>query len=117
MLSRRQLLQAAALAVIVPTYRPTSGLAQTERYGFLSTRAIAEAGFIYGLPIVISYAMMYEQAVDRTSAKFKGPFNQIKSEDSVFTYKDAAVSLPNNDTLFSVAWLDLRVEPIVLSFR
>ena len=51
------------------------------------TKAIAEEGFIYGLPIVMNYAVMYEYAVDRNSGQFKAPFNQINSEARVFTYK------------------------------
>ncbi len=77
--------------------------------------AIAEEGFIYGLPIVMNYAVMYEYAVDRNSGQFKAPFNQIKNEARVFTYKDTAVVTPNSDTPYSFAWLDLRAEPIVLS--
>src|SRR5258705_1911288 len=42
------------------------------------TQAIAEEGFIYGLPIVMNYAVMYEYSVDRNSGQFKAPFNQIK---------------------------------------
>jgi hypothetical protein len=78
-------------------------------------RAIAEEGFIYGLPIVLNYAVMYEYAVDRDSGQFKAPFNQINNEARVFTYKDTAVITPNSDTPYSVVWLDLRAEPIVLS--
>jgi hypothetical protein len=29
------------------------------------TKAIAEEGFIYGLPIVMNYAVMFEYAVDK----------------------------------------------------
>ncbi|MEA5532587.1 DUF1254 domain-containing protein [Crocosphaera sp. XPORK-15E] len=79
------------------------------------TKAIAEAGFIYGLPIVMNYAVMYEYAVDKNSGQFKAPFNQIKNEARVFTYKDTAVITANSDTPYSFAWLDLRAEPIVLS--
>jgi hypothetical protein len=79
------------------------------------TKAIAEEGFIYGLPIVMNYAVMYEYAVDRDSSQFKAPFNQIKNEARVFTYKDTAIVTPNSDTPYSFAWLDLRAEPIVLS--
>jgi hypothetical protein len=79
------------------------------------TRAIAEEGFIYGLPIVMKYAVMYEYAVDRDSGQFKAPFNQINNEARVFTYKDTAIITPNSDTPYSLAWLDLRAEPIVLS--
>ncbi len=79
------------------------------------TRAIAEEGFIYGLPIVMNYAVMYEYAVDRDSGQFKAPFNQIKNEARVFTYKDTAIITPNSDTPYSIVWLDLRAEPIVLS--
>jgi len=31
------------------------------------TKAIAEEGFIYGLPIVMNYAVMYEYAVDKSN--------------------------------------------------
>ena len=79
------------------------------------TKAIAEEGFIYGLPIVMNYAVMYEYSVDKNSGQYKAPFNQIKNEARVFTYKDTAVVTPNSDTPYSFAWLDLRAEPIVLS--
>jgi hypothetical protein len=79
------------------------------------TKAIAEEGFIYGLPVVINYAVMNEYAVDRNSSQFKAPFNQIKNEHRVFTYEDTAVVTPNSDTPYSALWLDLRAEPIVLS--
>lgn len=83
--------------------------------GIEETKAIAEEGFIYGLPIVMNYAVMYEYAVDRNSGQFKAPFNQILNEPRVFTYKDTAIITPNSDTPYSLLWLDLRAEPIVLS--
>jgi hypothetical protein len=79
------------------------------------TKAIAEEGFIYGLPIVMNYAVMYEYAVDKSNPQFKAPFNQIKNEPRVYTYKDTAIVTPNSDTPYSLLWLDLRAEPIVLS--
>jgi hypothetical protein len=78
-------------------------------------KTIAEEGFIYGLPIVMNYAVMYEYAVDKNSGQFKAPFNQIKNEARVYTYKDTAVVTPNSDTPYSFCWMDLRAEPIVLS--
>ena len=79
------------------------------------TKAIAEEGFIYGLPIVMNYAVMYEYCVDKNSGQYKAPFNQIKNEARVFTYKDTAIITPNSDTPYSLLWLDLRAEPMVLS--
>jgi hypothetical protein len=78
-------------------------------------KAIAEEGFIYGLPIVMNYAVMYEYSVDRNSGQFKAPFNQIKNEARVFTYKDTSIVTPNSDTPYSFLWMDLRAEPMVLS--
>jgi hypothetical protein len=63
----------------------------------------------------MNYAVMYEYAVDRNSGQFKAPFNQIKNEPNVFTYKDTAIVTPNSDTPYSFVWMDLRAEPIVLS--
>src|SRR6266567_1180446 len=79
------------------------------------TKAIAEEGFIYGLPIVMNYAVMYEYAVDKKSGQYKAPFNQINNEARVFTYKDTSVITPNSDTPYSILWTDLRAEPILLS--
>jgi hypothetical protein len=79
------------------------------------TKAIAEEGFIYGLPIVMNYAVMYEFAVDSKGSQFKAPFNEIKSLHHVATYKDTAVVTPNSDTPYSTLWLDLRAEPMVIS--
>jgi hypothetical protein len=83
--------------------------------GFAETKAIAEEGFIYGLPIVMNYAVMYEYCVDKSSGQYKAPFNQIFNEHRVFTYKDTAIITPNSDTPYSLLWLDLRSEPWVLS--
>jgi hypothetical protein len=79
------------------------------------TKAIAEEAFIYGLPIVMNYAVMYEYAVDKGGPQFKAPFNQIKNEARVFTYEDTAIITPNSDTPYSFMWMDLRAEPMVLS--
>jgi hypothetical protein len=58
------------------------------------TKAIAEEGFIYGLPIVMNYAVMNEFAVDTNSSQFKAPFNEINNQHRVATYKDTAVVTP-----------------------
>jgi len=83
--------------------------------GIEETKTIAEEGFIYGLPLVMNYAVMYEYAVDKDSGQYKAAFNVIKNEARVFTYKDTAVVTPNSDTPYSFLWLDLRAEPVVIS--
>jgi len=89
--------------------------ADKHRPSIAETKAIAEEGFIYGLPIVMNYAVMYAYAVDHNSGQFKAPFNQIKNEARVFTYEDTAIVTPNSDTPYSFLWMDLRAEPMVLS--
>jgi hypothetical protein len=106
---RLNLVVAALAAVLAPTTVHAADATPAE------TRAIAEEGFIYGLPIMMNYAVMYEYAVDRDSGQFKAPFNQLKNEPNVFTYKDTAIPTPNSDTPYSFVWMDLRAEPIVLS--
>jgi hypothetical protein len=56
------------------------------------TKDIAEQGFIYGLPIVMNYAVMNEFAVNPNSGQFKAPFNQILNEHRVSTPEDTAVT-------------------------
>jgi hypothetical protein len=100
----RQLPQVQAKPWLSPSVRDSS-----------RPKDIAEAGFIYGLPIVMSYGVMNEYAVDKSSGQYKAPFNTLFNEARVFTYEDTAVITPNSDTPYSFAWLDLRAEPIVFS--
>ena len=117
-LTKRDLLRSTALVAITATISK-SGLVlaqtSTERSGAFKAKDIAEAGFIYGLPIVTYYGAMYEFAIDRSSGQFKAPLNQIHNEANVFTYKDTAVVRPNSDTPYSMLFMDLRTEPLVLS--
>ena len=50
-------------------------------------KAIAEEGFIYGLPLVMNYAVMNEFAIDKKSSQFKAPFNEINNQHRVATSK------------------------------
>ncbi len=111
--TKRSLLRAAALA---PFAAPLPVMAQPGGQPTAAEiRAIAEAGFIYGLPIVMNYAVMYDYAVNRNSGQFKAPFNQIHNEARVFTWRDTAIVSPNSDTPYSLLWTDLRAEPMILS--
>ncbi|MDC7987347.1 DUF1254 domain-containing protein, partial [Rhodoplanes sp. TEM] len=83
--------------------------------GFFKAKDIAEAGFVYGLPIVMNYGVLYDFVIDRNSGQWKAPFNTLHNEARVFTWRDTSIVTPNSDTPYSMVWLDLRAEPMVLS--
>ena len=117
MLTKRDFLHSTALAAVTVamTSIPSSAQTKAEWPDIIEAKNIAEEGFIYGLPIVMNYAVMYEYSVDKNSGQFKAPFNHIKNEARVFTPKDTSIVTPNSDTPYSFLWMDLRAEPIVLS--
>ncbi|MBY5485360.1 DUF1254 domain-containing protein [Rhizobium leguminosarum bv. viciae] len=118
MLTKRDLLRSAAMAALVAaTAKSTPGLAQNkpEWPSLMEAKDIAEEGFIYGLPLVMNYAVMNEFAVDRNSGQFKAPFNKINNMHQVASPADTAIITPNSDTPYSILWLDLRAEPMVIS--
>ncbi|KAA0971209.1 DUF1254 domain-containing protein [Aureimonas fodinaquatilis] len=79
------------------------------------TREIARDAYVYGVPIVTSYATMYAFSVDRNNSQYKGPFNSLLNIARVFTPEDTAFVTPNSDTPYTFIGLDLRAEPIVLT--
>ena len=115
MITKRELIHSAAWIAAGSVSGSSLAFAQSSRPGVVEAAKIAEAGYIYGLPIVMNYGVMYEYVVDKTSSQYKGPFNTILNEARVFTYKDTSVITPNSDTPYSMLWLDLRAEPIVIS--
>jgi hypothetical protein len=119
MLTKRDLLRstAALAALAVATAKSTPAIAQNRADWprLLEAKDIAEEGFIYGLPLVMNYAVMQEYAVDKNSGQFKAPFNEIYNMHHVATPADTAIITPNSDTPYSMLWLDLRAEPMVIS--
>src|SRR5215470_17117738 len=85
---------AIALAALSACASNKDAIAQAEakrRPGFTETKFVAEEGLIYGLPIVMNYAVVYDFFIDRNSGQWKAPFNQIYNERRLFTYKDTSV--------------------------
>jgi hypothetical protein len=78
-------------------------------------RTIAREAYIYGYPMVDGYRVQYAYCVDRHNPEFKAPWNQLRNIPRVFTPDDKAIVAPNSDTPYSMAGLDLRAEPIVLT--
>ena len=116
MISKRDLLVATAATTLgTAAAIPRSARAQADRPGIVGAFETAQAAFVFGLPIVMNYAVMYEFVIDRNSSQFKAPFNTIWNDAQVFTWRDTAIPTPNSDTPYSLCWLDLRAEPIVLS--
>jgi hypothetical protein len=78
-------------------------------------RAVAKEAYIYGFPMVDSYRIQYSYLVDPNDPEFKAPWNQIRNIARVYTPDDKAIQTPNSDTPYSMAGLDLRAEPMVIT--
>jgi hypothetical protein len=103
-----------ALSFLMVWLTTLPGMAQ-EKAARSETRAVAEEAFIYGLPLVMNYGVVYESFIDKASSQYKCPFNQIYNTARVFTPKDTAVVTPNSDTPYSFFCADLRAEPVVFT--
>ncbi len=75
---------------------------------------VAEDAYVFGFPLVLMDVTKAVTTAVRKPQGFRAPINQfahwLAFPDS--TYTD--VVNPNVDTLYSLAWLDLAKEPIVM---
>ncbi len=70
---------------------------------------IGTQAYIWGYSLVILKRTLRGLALKRGV-----PLNQFIRTERLATPESKAVVLPNNDTLYASAWLDLRQEPIIL---
>jgi hypothetical protein len=103
----RVVVMAAAAVLVMPAAHAAVSEAEA--------RAIARDAYVYGLPMVDQYRVMYAYSVDKTNPQYQGPFNSILNIARVFTPDDTAFVTPNSDTPYSFAGLDLRSEPVVIT--
>ena len=77
--------------------------------------AIAEEAYIYAFPMLENYRTMYVQAIDRNAPGYGAPFNEIAHRTELLGPEFKDIVRPNNDTMYSFAWLDLRAQPVVIT--
>jgi hypothetical protein len=76
---------------------------------------IAVDAYIYGYPLVLMYITKKVTTNVPKAERENAPVNQIAHLRAFPDYTFTDVVSPNADTLYSIAWLDLQSEPIVLS--
>ena len=106
---------AGAIAVTILTGSPMLTTIRAADVTPAEIKTIAEEGFIYGLPIVMNYGVMYKYVIDKNSSQYKAPFNKLYNMRRVATPEDTAIVTPNSDTPYSIGFMDLRAEPVVIS--
>lgn len=81
------------------------------------TYALARDAYLYAYPIVSMDATMRQatNVPDATSVNMRAPVNQFAHVRSYPKADEKDVVRFNFDTLYSLAWLDLSKEPVVLS--
>jgi hypothetical protein len=75
--------------------------------------AIAKEGYIFCYPLNYYYRTLYSQIADPANKKNLGGFGKWR-HDPLATVKDKETTMPNLDTPYSWAWVDVRSEPWVL---
>ena len=76
---------------------------------------IAEAAYVYAFPMMENYRTMFVQAVEDSSPGYAAPFNTLSHRSELLGPEFKEIVRPNNDTLYSFGWLDLRAQPVVIS--
>ena len=78
-------------------------------------RETAEEAYIFAYPMIENYRTMLGMAVLEDAPSYRAPFNEFYHSTELLDASFTDVVRPNNDTLYSFLWLDLRSEPMVLT--
>lgn len=78
-------------------------------------RTIAEEAYVYAYPMLENYRTMYVQAIDKASGAYVATFNELSHKTELLGPDFKDIVRPNNDTMYSFAWLDLRAQPMVIT--
>jgi len=92
----------------------TSGVCAQDKVAPDEAKKIAKEAYIFNYPLVMMYRTMYLQAIDPKSKSYSGGFGKWLHLGTS-SPKDTDIVSPNNDSPYSYAWVDVRVEPWVLT--
>lgn len=75
---------------------------------------MASDAYIYFYPIVQNLKTLFFASIWPHTPTY-GAVNQFRHATQLLDWRFSSVVAPNNDTLYSQAWLDLEEQPVVLS--
>src|SRR5215510_7212842 len=107
---------AAVLSLSVMAVRSSPVAAQAAAVGEQEAQAMATEAYLYFYPLV-TMDLTRRQMTNVPAGKEPayGPPNTFNNVPAYPTANDKVVVRPNFDTLYSIAWLDLTREPVVVS--
>lgn len=116
---RRGVLAQAALGAALVLALPTGAWAQAGPSGLTAeeTYALAKDAYLYAYPLV-SMDVTMRQALnvpDAETVTLRAPVNQFAHARAYPKAEEKDVVRYNFDTLYSMAWLDLAREPVILT--
>lgn len=91
-----------------------SSPAEADRIQPKEAREIAREAYIALYPLVMNYRIMFLQAINRKPGFSAGGFG-VWVHHELALPGDKDIPMPNADTHYSSAWVDLRAEPWVLT--
>ena len=88
---------------------------EADRPSIVETKAIAEEGLIYGLPLVMYYTSAYELFVDPTSSQYKAPIGTSHQRSAGIYLQGYGGHHAKQRHAVLPDGVDLRAEPTVIS--
>jgi hypothetical protein len=108
-----------AVAFVVACNRgqsaPDSSTGDEANLSAEDVKAIAEQAYVYAYPMLETYRTMFLQAIDRSAPGYLAPFNELTHKSELLGPEFKDIVRPNNDTMYSFGWLDLRAQPLVIT--
>jgi len=107
---------ACAVSLSVTLAVPTSAQETIWREEYAYTLGVQ--AYIYGFPWVFLPQLRWQWVTQPPSDPDGGPYaplNEFWHARRLSTAADRSGGSPNNDTLYSIAWVDLLAEPLILS--
>jgi hypothetical protein len=107
---------AAALAVgAAPASAAYNSGDPVQKAQYDAALTVAAQGYEYGMPLLnMARTFRTSTSVNVSNGRGAGPVNQFSHFTKLADAKDRKVVAPNNDTLYSMAWLDLSKGPVVI---
>lgn len=93
-------------------YTPRSGVVYSQ-WSMMETVEVASDAYVYFYPVVQNLKNLFQASIWPHSPAF-APLNQFRHSTKLVDWRFTSVVSPNNDTLYSRAWLDLDKTPMIL---